>query len=268
MARQRFVPKKIGEDSEETKSSVFREVPSRRVESRFTRYHLHGDQTQDPNPETAVNLPEEDIFIPTPSANDINPEIGPSLGQTSSAAELELQNRFEQAAKEGFEAGLAQAEATVQAALDQQLAKVEGLLRAILQLRGQVIDEYQEQCIRLAIAGAEGLARRTFEQDQNIVRELIKQALAELRGVDTITLTVDEESAPALREWINERFDDLSVRVVGQEELSAHDFRAQSNLGSITCYFDERIERLRQSILFHRGLDEFDLEQSNDPKPQ
>ena len=236
MRRQRFVPERIGDEAPRKHDVPFPKRGNQHRQSNFTRYRIDDGPAAN---DSGAHGPSE-----------AHRENAPHETQDADADqhELQLQEAYAQAAEQGYQAGIEQAEQVVQAALDEQLAKVEALLQSLLQLKSQLITEYREQAIELTLAGAEALARRAFDDDRNSVQRLLSEALEELAGPDVVTLHVDEASAAELQTWIAEKFEDSKIRVIGDVERGPADFRAESTRGSITHDFDARVEQLRHAL--------------------
>lgn len=167
--------------------------------------------------------------------------------------QAKLEAIFEQAAQEGFEAGLTQAQEQTQTRIDEHMRHMEAMLRTIVDLRRSLFESYQEQCLEVALAGAEALARRAFQHDKEVLRTLIQEALSELNEDSLIRLHVCEANAAELSLWVEERFPDRQVQVIAQADMKEEDFRAVSKTGSVTGDFQERLSTLRQAVFQHRG---------------
>lgn len=194
------------------------------------------------------------------AANQMPPDeaMAPETSQPSGPSEEEqqqalLEQAFEKAAHEGFAAGLAQAQEQTQARIDEHMKQMEQMLHEIIDLRRTTFEEYQEQCLELALAGAEALSRQTLRHHEKALRELLAEAMDELPGQDTILLQVGQDNVQELQAWVNERFPQRSVQVIEDPEMSAQDFRASTKTGSVTGDFQERLARLRQMVFEHRG---------------
>lgn len=246
MAKERFSPPVLPKaDASKTSALVF---PER---NRHTHTEPERYQRYFPGIEPAANGSSI-----APPAAPVEQHVEDSQSQSSEPednAQAELLAAFEKAAHEGFEAGVAQAQEQTQARIDEHMAQMESMLRCIVELRTRTFEAYQEQCLELALAGAEALARAHLAQDKSAMRSLLSDAIEELSGQDAVLLHVGPASAPELQEWVNERFVDQKVQVVVESNMAPQDFRASTKTGSVTGDFEERLARLRQMVLAHRG---------------
>lgn len=249
MAKQRFSPPVL--QKAETTSPSALVFPSRSAHTqdqkdRYQRYfpgvEPAANQAQPrPRPQVTQDADKDQAFE---AAHD------PAQEDTT---KTELMAAFEQAAREGFQAGLEQAQEQTQARIDEHMTQMESMLRCIIDLRTRTFETYQEQCLELALTGAEALARKQLSTDQGAMRSLLLDAINELSGQDTVLLHVGPASAPELQEWVEQRFVSQKVQVIIEEDMAPEDFRATTKTGSVTGDFEERLQKLRQMILQHRG---------------
>lgn len=253
MAKERFTPPVLEKSNPRGPSALVfpeRSDPCSNKPERYQRYF--------PGVELAANQPVSQAPVSDPPEQQ---EHSPPQedAQDADPSHSELMAAFEKAAHEGFQAGLEQAQEQTQARIDEHMAHMESMLRCIIELRTSTFETYQEQCLELALTGAEALARKSFQQDKSAIRSLLTDAIQELSGQDTVLLHVGPESASELQEWVAQRFADQKIQVIVDEHMSPEDFRATTKTGSVTGNFEERLQRLRQMILQHKGtLDQAD----------
>lgn len=246
MAKERFTPPVLQKTNASKPSALVFPERSNATKAGPDRY-----QRYFPGVEPAANQP---IAAP-PDPEHAPPPSSPAdqaLPQQDNT-QAELMAAFEKAAHEGFEAGLAQAQEQTQARIDEHMAQMESMLRCIVELRTSTFEAYQEQCIELALTGAEALARKSFAQDKSAMQSLMLDAIQELSGRDTVLLHVGPENAQELQEWVDQRFADQKVQVIVDEQMATQDFRATTKTGSVTGDFEERLQKLRQMVLQHKG---------------
>lgn len=252
MTKRRYVPKSIVAQNERPVNDVLFRASNREGQGRQQHYQRFCPGSA-PLAKAPAQQPSSDCSpcqIPSePSANEA-PSNAPSVPTNEPN---ELQEIFEQAAQEGFAAGIAQAQEQTQAKIDEHMHQLECMLLQILDLRQTHFESFQTQCLEIAIAGAEALARRSFRADATAIKELIFEAVGELNASSTVSLRVAPEHAPELELWVKERFSDTQVCVIGDEQLGAEDFRASCKTGSVTGNFSERLSVLRHAIFSHRG---------------
>lgn len=248
MSKKRFAPPVIQTKEAPTANALVfhsREAPENSSEERFVRFF--------PGTPPAANQAPPPSPMPSASLAEVPESSQGSQAPKEEDHQAKLEAIFEQAAQEGFEAGLAQAQEQTQARIDEHMRHMEAMLRTIVDLRRSLFESYQEQCLEVALAGAEALARRVFQFDKQVLRTLIQEALSELNEDNLVHLHVCEANAAELSDWVQERFPERKVQVVAQADMKEEDFRAVSKTGSVTGDFQDRLSTLRQAIFQHRG---------------
>lgn len=261
MSKQRFAPPVLIPKKETAQTALVFANDRSEETARTERY-----QRFFPGVETAANnapsSPDSNASA-MPQEHGDNPSsltapgqaaaMAPGQPSSEDALQAEIAKAFEEAAHEGFAAGIAQAQEQTQAKIDEHMRQMESMIHEILDLRRATFEGYQEQCLELAMAGAEALARQTLEHHKPALRELIFDAMSELAGDDEVMLHVSPDNATELEQWAQERFPSRKVQVIAEPEMETQDFRAATKTGSVTGDFQERVQKLRQMILSHRG---------------
>lgn len=252
MSKQRFTPPTIAKKKQTDPNAVVfgrRSPPPENEEERYQRF-FPGVQAaaNHPPPKQAASPDQAAPSSPEPQEAAVEP-----AADLQATHEAELAQIFENAAQEGFQAGLTQAQEQTQALIDQHMKQMEDMLRAVVDLRRSTFEEYQEQCLELAIAGAEALARQALKHHKPALRDLLFEAMSELSGQDSVILQVGPDNAEELKTWTSERFPDRKVSVLVDPDMSPEDFRASTKTGSVTGDFQARLDKLRQMIFQHRG---------------
>lgn len=253
MAKQRFTPPILKQDTPTKPSALVFPERSAQTQTQPERY-----QRYFPGIEPAANQPRTTPQPQEPPCAAFEtPDTVPEAAPAQDTAQTELMAAFEKAAHEGFAAGVAQAQEQTQARIDEHMAQMESMLRCIVDLRKRTFEAYQEQCLELALTGAEALAKKHFSEHRDAMRALLLDAIQALTGQDTVLLHVGPDNAPELQDWVNQRFVDQKVQVLVDDQMAPEDFRATTKSASVTGDFQERLQKLRQLILQHRGtLDE------------
>lgn len=260
MAKQRFTPPVLEKANASKPSALVFPERTPQTQTQPDRY-----QRYFPGIEPAANHPVNADHVPPSQGDPQVPDLQDAPPQED-PAQAELMAAFEKAAHEGFQAGVAQAQEQTQARIDEHMAQMESMLRCIIDLRNRTFEAYQEQCLELALTSAEALARTHLSQDKSAMRSLLADAIGELSGQDTVLLHVGPDSAHELQEWVDQRFVEQKVQVIVEPEMAAEDFRASTKTGSVTGDFEERLAKLRQMVLQHRGtLGSKDLEDTERP---
>lgn len=260
MSKQRFAPPVLVAKKEGAQTAIVFANERSQDAMRNERYErfFPGVETAANNAptgqdgESAEHPGSESGDAASPLLGDVGSPV-PGQAPPEEALHAEIAKAFEDAAQEGFAAGIAQAQEQTQAKIDEHMRQMESMLNEIIDLRRTTFEGYQEQCLELAMAGAEALARQTLEHHKPALRELITDAMSELSGQDEVMLHVSPDNAEELQQWVQERFPSRTVQIIAEPEMQTQDFRAATKTGSVTGDFQERVQKLRQMILSHRG---------------
>jgi flagellar assembly protein FliH len=128
------------------------------------------------------------------------------------------------------------------------LARFEPLLATIAQvaaklepLEKQLVQEAESQSVRLALAIAATVLRRSIEHDQEWLASVVKHALAQIPDRRSIAIRMHPADAAVLRD----RLRDLTARITGIEHIEVVD---DSTLPRGSCILQSRGTRLDASV--------------------
>jgi flagellar assembly protein FliH len=173
-------------------------------------------------------------------------------------AEEQAVERREEAREAGYAEGLNQADEEIEQrararAERQILPSLEKAVKQLAEGRAAFLRAWETSAIRLAIALAERLVRRTIAADAGVTPELVSEALELAAGSAEITLRMNPDDLRTLGSTVDDLLKNLGqaapIRTVADERLAQGDCIVQTRDGTIDARLTARLERIEQELL-------------------
>lgn len=163
-----------------------------------------------------------------------------------------LQENKEQGYLQGYEAGLAQAEAELRERYDQMLQEAAQTLEQAYILKQEIIQESEPFLIEMSCSIAEKIIGRQLSLEPQWVTEMIRKVLARRREKGMIALCV----SPSQFSYIQDARDELLLHIDSQAELQIipdgsvqdHGCVIRSSFGSIDARIDTQLNEIKQAL--------------------
>lgn len=163
-----------------------------------------------------------------------------------------LQENKEQGYRQGYEAGLVQAEAELRERYDHMLQEAAHILEQAYTLKQEIIQESEPFLIEMSCAIAEKIIGRQLTLEPEWVKDMIRRVLERRREKGIIALCV----SPSQFSYIQDARDELLLHIDSQAELqiipdgSVQDQGCviRSSFGSIDARIDTQLNEIKQAL--------------------
>lgn len=157
-----------------------------------------------------------------------------------------------EAYQKGFEAGrvsgLEMAEKKVEAILGRFTESLEDLAA----LRSRIVQETQEDLVRLSLAVAQKLVYREIKLDSEIVVTLVRVALDRLNAKAPVEVYLNPDDLRFIEARLNETpdlFGERSIVLKARKELRRGDCLCESPYGNVDARLSEQFNQIEQGLL-------------------
>jgi flagellar assembly protein FliH len=174
-------------------------------------------------------------------------------GRTVSELEEVERRAYEEAFAKGREAGLASAKAETQQAtaqLQNQVQKLEGLLRALSKPVEQVNDEVEQQLMNLTLTVAQHLVRRELRIDPAQVIAIIRETVALLPATARdVRVHMHPEDAAVVRERLATPTADRAWTIVEDPVMTRGGCRVTTDTALVDARWETRVNQVIAAML-------------------
>jgi len=176
------------------------------------------------------------------------------LHEASKQAELVR----EEARQAGTAEGLKQADEEIeqrarQIAEGRVLPSLEKTVKQLAEGRAAWLRSWENGAIRLSIAIAERIVRRTIDAEDSVTRALVTEALELVAGATEVTLRMNPDDLQALGTVVDACLEDLRqiapIQTVADEQLAKGDCVVQTRDGTIDGRLETRLKRIEDELL-------------------
>ena len=162
-------------------------------------------------------------------------------------AELEL--KLAEARASGIQEGLQQAQQSFEIEFSKERAKMAEAIRSFAVETGQYYSRAEVELVGLSLAIARKILHREAQVDRMLVAALVKVALDKLRHGTTATVRVRPQE---VSDW-NRYFEgsprgEISVEVIADASVEAHDCVLETQLGSTRLGLDAQLKEIEQGF--------------------
>ena len=171
-------------------------------------------------------------------AKDILAKAQEQAAQLLEDAQQEKDALFEESSEQGYAAGL---------------DKWNDALAEAWSRRDAFLLRNEAELVRLAVAIAEKVVRRSVEADSDVVVQAVKEALKSVRGEKRITIKVNPSEEDVLREQVSSlrllgsEVGDLVI--VGNPAIAAGGCIVESELGVIDAQIDTQLASIEKALM-------------------
>ncbi len=155
---------------------------------------------------------------------------------------------LERAAERGYEDGLRRGETAARAALEDDIARVRGVLGELRQAHAQVLDAAEDTMVEIAFAAICRLAG-TEAASRDTVAHAVRQACAGLRADDALTVLVHPDDLAQLVATLGHP----GVQLVASPAIHAGGCMIDGATGTLDARLEIQLEQLRQALLRARA---------------
>lgn len=184
-------------------------------------------------------------------------EVRAQAAEMLAAAESEAAQVLKRAQAEGYAAGLAAAEQSIDQRLTAHWSRLEPLVvqavDAIHTARAQWLAQWETSAVRLATAIAGRIVRHEVARTPQLTLTLVHEALELAAGYGDIQLRLHPDDLALLRPQIEPLVAELArlgkAEMVADERIERGGCRLDSRLGCIDQQFQAQLGRIEQELL-------------------
>jgi len=164
-----------------------------------------------------------------------------------------IDQRAEAAEREGYDRGLREGERageeSVRVRSDAQIARLSATIDEIASLRSTMVQQSEQDIVRLAIAIAERILQAETRADPRVLEQMARAAARKLGGTRVATILLNPDDFAAVASARAGSPDDGPVRLAADASIAAGSCVVQSAFGNIDVGYDAQIRELSRSLL-------------------
>jgi len=166
------------------------------------------------------------------------------------ARERELEDRIENAYREGYEKGLQDG---VRQERDERMKSIDALMKEAKNKSRNAIRNLEVKIVELAVAIAEKLVRKSIKADPRVVEEIVSETMSHVIGSERVVLKVSADDFKVVNEkynrWLGMAGSASEFRIEIDKRLRTGDFIVETEGGVIDGVVDDRIDVLVEELL-------------------
>lgn len=159
----------------------------------------------------------------------------------------------QKAHQEGFEAGRQEGLENITNELQDKIIAVNDFAKSNFEIKGNIIKSAQLDIINLLIEIAQKVCSKSLELDDNILKEITKNAIQALKDKENITIIVNPEMAEkiyAVSDELKEQIPQLSsIKIVEDSSVSPDGTIVESPLSRVDCRVKSQINEISDKLM-------------------
>lgn len=159
----------------------------------------------------------------------------------------------EKAHQEGFEAGRQEGLENITNELQDKIIAVNDFAKSNFEIKGNIIKSAHLDIIDLLIEISQKVCSKSLELDDNILKEITKNAIHALKDKENITIIVNPEMAEkiyAISDELKEQIPQLSsIKIVEDNSVSPDGTIVESPLSRVDCRVKSQINEISDKLM-------------------
>lgn len=165
----------------------------------------------------------------------------------------ELERIFEEARKNGYETGLAEAKAEFQASMDEttadQAQQFGQLINSLSHALGEIDQSVAEQLLALAIETANQVCQGSIAVKDDVLLPIIREAITLLPVHHAhISLRLNPGDVENIRKHLGEQFSQAGTQIIEDDTISLGGCQVQAGPSEIDATIETRWKRVLEAI--------------------
>ncbi len=153
----------------------------------------------------------------------------------------------------GLEEGKKEAFLHYSKEIEEGLSQIEGLVNNLGQLKSELMNFNETFMLKLVYGMARQVVHREVEQQNEVILEVLKQAVSLSQGDENITVTVSTkqfEYVETLKQQTGRDFDFAKkIKFVPSDDVALGGCIVETNFGVIDSRIDQRLEQLYKNLV-------------------
>lgn len=158
-----------------------------------------------------------------------------------------------QAHQEGFEAGRQEGLEDITNELQDKIISVNNFAKCEFDIKSNIIKSAHLDIINLVVEIAQKVCLKSFELEDNILKEITQNAIQSLKDKENITIIVNPEMAEkiyAISEELKEKIPQLSsIKIVEDNSVSPDGTIVESPLSRVDCRIKSQINEISDKLM-------------------
>ncbi len=150
----------------------------------------------------------------------------------------------------GYQEGQKQAYQEIQVKTSDLISTLESIITETNQKRIQILEQSEEDFLKLSLYIAEMIIKREIETDQSWLQPIIRASLKQLSNVDSVTIRISEHDYEIISSYeilFNEIFKG-KISWESDAALNAGDCIIETEYGAIDAGIDHRLQRIGTAL--------------------
>ena len=204
---------------------------------------------------------EKIISIATRQAEDITAKAQADAIQFIEAAKTKAQNlieetrneAYQQGSQQGYNEGYQNGFNQISNELHEQIRSMDFLAESAFNVKREIIASSEEQILHLTIAIAEKVLRAKLELDPNVVLNIVKAAIKELKDKEEVTIVVNPKLTAPLYNFTDELKNTINglgkIKIIEDSTIPPDGVIVESADSRIDARLNTQIEEIAKQII-------------------
>lgn len=159
----------------------------------------------------------------------------------------------QQAHQEGFDAGFQEGYEKITEDMQAQVISVNNFAQSTFDIKNNIVKSAHKDIIRLVVEIAQKVCSKSFELDENILKEITINAIQSLKEKENITIIVNPEMAEkiyAISEELKEKIPQLeSIKIIEDNSVSPDGTIVESPLSRVDSRITSQINEIAEKLM-------------------
>ncbi|GEM_PF-2237994 len=166
---------------------------------------------------------------------------------------LGYKDGFEKGKKEGFEKGYEEGLKKGEAEFKKAISSFIDAISKVQEEKKALVDQIQVKILDFAFKFAETIIKREIKKDDNIVVDILKEALQYIVLDGNIIVKVNISDIEKVEEYINHNLslleNDINISIIGDENLERGSVLVVGQSGEVDARIEKMVDRVRESLI-------------------
>lgn len=159
----------------------------------------------------------------------------------------------QQAHQEGFDAGFQEGYEKITEDMQEQVISVNNFAQSTFDIKTNIVKSAHKDIITLVIEIAQKVCSKSFELDENILKEITLNAIQSLKEKENITIIVNPEMAEkiySISEELKEKIPQLeSIKIIEDNSVSPDGTIVESPLSRVDSRIKSQINEIAEKLM-------------------
>lgn len=175
------------------------------------------------------------------------------IEQATAEANSQVEEITQKAHQEGFDAGYQEGFTKITEEMQEQVEFVNTFAQSTFDIKDNIVKSAHLDIINLVVEIAQKVCSKSFELDDNILKEITKNAIMALKDKEDITIIVNPQMAEkiyAISEDFKEEISQLSsIKIIEDNSVSPDGTIVESPLSRVDCRVKSQINEIAEKLM-------------------